>query len=136
MEATETMPIDGRKLIIKAAGGFRPGERIQQLLYRVAAETGIGPRSMEQFWKGQYGSKRTIFKLTQKATERAATLRDQIHQTWIKTIEAELARLEHEREMALQTYAANDATKIEKMDKCLQEARALLEEVAAERKSQ
>jgi hypothetical protein len=61
------MPFDGRKLILEAAGGFRPGERVQQLLQRVVDETGLGFRSVEAFWKGQYGSKKTISKLEQKA---------------------------------------------------------------------
>lgn len=61
------MPFDGRKLILEAAGGFLPGERVQQLLQRVADETDLGLRSIERFWKGQYGSKKTVSKLEQKA---------------------------------------------------------------------
>lgn len=78
MEGVETMPIDGRKLILEAAGGFRPGERPKGLLRRLAQDVDVGFRSLEQFWKGQYGSKNTISKLTEKANERARNNEDKV----------------------------------------------------------
>lgn len=61
------MPFEGRNLILRAAGGFRLGETVKALQRRVAGETGIGFASLQKFWKGQYGSKRTVSTLKQAA---------------------------------------------------------------------
>jgi hypothetical protein len=68
------MPVSGRELILAAGGDLRPGEGVKGFLRRVAQDTGIGFRSLERAWKGQYESKNTIFKLQQKAADNAQKL--------------------------------------------------------------
>lgn len=46
----------------------------------------------------------------------------------VKTIEAEIARLTRERDAALRSYAAVDASKVAAMEECLSQMRALVSE--------
>lgn len=101
------MPEKGRKLILEAAGGFLPGERVCQLLYRLHAETGLGLPSLEKFWKGQYGSKNTESILEQTKAERAKNNADNLAAT-LETL-AETAAMAgcHRRELEILRTAAH-----------------------------
>ena len=94
------------------AGGSQLWARIS-----MARQLGIGLGTLEN-----------IIRLRVKTIR--ADLRDKIHTLWIKTIEAELARLEHEREMALKTYASADPSQMAEMEIVLEKARALLRQLA------
>lgn len=55
------MPFQGRSLILEIGGDLRPDEdrNLKGYLRRVARDTGIGFRSVECAWKGQYASEKT-----------------------------------------------------------------------------
>ena len=69
------MPNSGRDLIFEALGPRRPDETLEAYLHRGSPKVGIGVPSLLKFWKGQYGSKKTVSKLQEKkATNNADNL--------------------------------------------------------------
>lgn len=73
------MPASGKELMMRigSALGLGPGTSVKELQRAVALETGIGHRSLERCWKGQYASKTTISKL-QKAANNADKFASQL----------------------------------------------------------
>ena len=61
------MPISGRNLIRAAGGDMEPGEKLKGYFWRVAELTGIGFRSIERAWRGDYVSKNTANALRKAA---------------------------------------------------------------------
>lgn len=84
------MPVYGRNLILIIGGGMKPGEKIKGYLRRVANDTGIGFRSIEEVWKGRYQSKKTERQLQTAAQRKVRTNDDER----IKWLESHIAHLE------------------------------------------
>jgi hypothetical protein len=72
------MPNTGRNLIRAAGGDMEPGEKLKGYFRRVAELTGLGFRSIERAWRGDYVSKNTATALLKAAQEKAKNDDDKI----------------------------------------------------------
>jgi hypothetical protein len=84
------MPNTGRNLIRAAGGDMEPGEKLKGYFWRVAELTGLGFRSIERAWRGDYVSKNTAIALQKAAQEKAKNDDDKI----IAAIKSGIAYLE------------------------------------------
>lgn len=91
-----------------SAGSSRAAVRVS-----IARQLGIGPGTLENLFRDRV---KTI----------SADLAAKIQASWIDIIEAEIAQLEHERDLALQIHIDLPANELGKVEALLAEARDLL----------
>lgn len=99
-----------------ASGSSRAGARVE-----IARKLGIGSGTLENLIRDRV---KTV----------SADLAAQIQRLWINTIEAKMAHLEHERDLARKNHIDLSADDLGRLDSLLEEARVLLREKAKGRR--
>lgn len=93
-----------------AGGSSRATARLD-----IARKLGVGPGTLENLFRDRV---KTL----------SADLAAQIQRLWIDTIEAKIAHLEHERDLARKIPFHLSAPKLERLEALVEEARLLLDE--------